>query len=163
VYFAPLDANAFAPERFPVWIWMDDPSFYGFPTFDAPGPKAAQDVGGRAVTPGTRTFEPDPDALERVSRFMHEHLPAAPGHVRTLKSCLYTLTPDRDFVLDRVPGHPSVLVALGAAHAFKFAALFGRILADLAIDGSTDSGDLSAFAIDRALLRMQDPPTSYLI
>ena len=41
-------------------------------------------------------------------------------------TCLYTLTADRDFVLDRVPDHPQVLVALGAAHGFKFASWFGR-------------------------------------
>ena len=40
------------PERFPVWIWMDEPSFYGFPTHGHPGPKIGQDVGGREVTPG---------------------------------------------------------------------------------------------------------------
>jgi sarcosine oxidase len=163
VYVEPRDPDGFAPERFPVWIWMDDPSFYGFPTFDAPGPKAAQDVGGRAVTPASRTFEPDTDALRRVTRFMGEHLPATAGGVLRVKTCLYTLTPDRDFVLDRVPGHPLVLVALGAAHAFKFASALGRMLADLAIDGSTELGDLSAFAVDRAVLRMRDPPTTFLI
>ena len=46
-YFASPDPAAFAPERFPVWIWMDDPCFYGFPTYGEPGPKAAQDVGGQ--------------------------------------------------------------------------------------------------------------------
>ena len=49
------------------------------------------------------------------------------------KTCLYTLTPDRDFVLDAVPGHPDVFVALGAAHGFKFAALFGEIMRDLVL------------------------------
>ena len=44
-------------------------------------------------------------------------------------TCLYTLTADRDFVLDRLPDHPQVLVALGAAHGFKFASWFGRTLA----------------------------------
>ncbi len=65
--------------------------------------------------------------------------------------CQYTLTPDRDFVLSPVPGHESVLVGLGAAHAFKFAPTFGRLLGDLAVDGSTAS-DVSAFRLDRAAL-----------
>jgi sarcosine oxidase len=163
VYLDPLDQRAFAPERFPVWIWMDDPSFYGFPAFGAPGPKAAQDVGGRTVTPSSRTFDPDTDALRRVTAFVERHLPGAARGVLRVKSCLYTLTPDRDFVLDRVPGHPGIVVALGAAHGFKFAALFGQILADLAGDGSTSVADLSPFAMDRPILTMDDPPTSYLI
>ena len=46
-------------------------------------------------------------------------------------TCLYTLTADRDFVVDRVPGCEQICVALGAAHGFKFAAWFGRTLAEL--------------------------------
>jgi sarcosine oxidase len=61
------------------------------------------------------------------------------------------LTPDRDFVIDRLPEHPSVTVGLGAGHGFKFAALFGRLLIEMAVDGAS-SYDLSAFRFDRAAL-----------
>ena len=47
------------------------------------------------------------------------------------KTCLYTLTPDRDFVIGPLPDDPDVLVAVGDGHAFKFATLLGRILAQL--------------------------------
>ena len=158
-----LDGNAgFAPERFPVWIWMDDPSFYGVPVFGEPGPKVGQDAGGPEIPDGdSREDEPDPAALERVHRFAEERLPAA-GPPRSIRTCTYTLTPDRDFVLDRVPGHPEVLVALGAAHGFKFAAWFGEVLAELA-PGGTVPGDLSPFALDRPLLAMAEPPRRFLI
>src|SRR5262249_47025747 len=56
-YFASPDPALFAPDRFPIWIWMDDPSFYGFPTYGEAGPKSAEDVGGEEVTPATRTFD----------------------------------------------------------------------------------------------------------
>jgi sarcosine oxidase len=161
-YFGAPHADDFAPERFPIWIWMDEPSFYGFPAYGLPGPKVAQDCGGNPVTPSTRTFQPDPDNLARVTTFVNRHLPSALGPIIETKTCLYTLTPDRDFVIDAVPGHPEVLVALGAAHAFKFAALIGRALADLATDGATDL-DLSPFRIDRPILQMADPPTSWMI
>ncbi|HEY6014872.1 MAG TPA: FAD-dependent oxidoreductase, partial [Candidatus Limnocylindrales bacterium] len=69
-YFACPDPAAFAPDRFPVWIWMDDPSFYGFPTYGEAGPKAAQDCGGRPVDPDRRTFERDEAAFERVTGFL---------------------------------------------------------------------------------------------
>ena len=61
-----------------------------------------------------------------------------PGSGRPVRSkrCLYTLTPDRDFVLDRVPGAERVIVGQGAAHAFKFVPTFGRRLADLALGGA---------------------------
>jgi sarcosine oxidase len=162
VYFASPRPEDFAPDRFPIWIWMDDPSFYGFPTFGAPGPKAAQDVGGREVTAETRTFDPDPDALRRVTGFVERYLPGAAGPVLSLKTCLYTMPPDRDFVVGPVPGHPNVLIALGAAHGFKFTSLFGRIMADLAVAGET-TADIAGFEVDRPILTEPDPPTSFLI
>ena len=45
-YFRPADPAPFAVGRFPVWIWMDAPSFYGFPVWPDRALKAAQDVGG---------------------------------------------------------------------------------------------------------------------
>ena len=74
-YFAAPDPAAFAPDRFPVWIWMDEPSFYGFPTYGEAGPKAAQDCGGQPTTPATRTFDRDEAAYARVRTFMETHLP----------------------------------------------------------------------------------------
>ena len=163
-YYACPRPEDFAPDRFPVWIWMDEPCFYGFPTYGEPGPKAAQDVGGRETRPAERTFDVDLDAHARVDSFLHAHLPGALGPDLYTKTCLYTLTPDRDFVLDRVPEAPNVLVALGAAHAFKFASLFGRILAELIVDGSTPSAaDIAGFRIDRPILLLDDPPTSFMV
>ena len=156
-YLAAPDPTLFGPERFPVWIWMDDPSFYGFPVYGEPGPKVAQDAGGRPVTPGTRTFDPDPAITQRVRRFVDDHLPTAGAKEIYTKTCLYTLTPERDFVLDRLPESPGVLVGLGAAHGFKYASVIGRILVELAVDGRTPSaGEIGAFGVDRAALRDPD-------
>jgi sarcosine oxidase len=152
-YLAAPDPTLFAAERFPVWIWMDDPSFYGFPVYGEAGPKVAQDAGGRPVTPATRTFEPDPAISARVRAFVEGHLPDAGRTAIYTKTCLYTLTPERDFVIDRLPEAPGVLVGLGAAHGFKFASVIGRILVELALDGHTPSGgEIGAFGIDRPAL-----------
>ena len=161
-YFASPRPGDFAPERFPIWIWMDDPCFYGFPTFGEPGPKAARDAGGRPVSAQSRTFDPDPTAVADVEMFLRRYLPDAIGPVIYTKTCLYTLTPDRDFVIDAVPGHPSVWVAIGAGHAFKFASVIGRILSELAIGGRTPS-DIAPFAITRPILQMADPPRQYMV
>lgn len=163
-YFACPDPAAFAPDRFPVWIWMGDPSFYGFPSYGEPGPKVAQDCGGQSVDPDRRTFERDEAAFGRVTRFMGDHLPDAAGPPIYTKTCLYTLTPERDFVVDRLPELQSVVVVLGAGHAYKFASVLGRIAAEWSVDGSTPSaGDLDAFRIDRPLLLDPDPPTSWMV
>ncbi|HEX4494005.1 MAG TPA: N-methyl-L-tryptophan oxidase [Acidimicrobiia bacterium] len=150
-YFDADDAR-FAVGRLPVWIWMDDPSFYGFPVYGEAGAvKAAQDCGGHVTTARDRTFAVDDDELARVDTCMHDLFGAAVGAPRRSKTCLYTLTPDRDFVLDAVPGAPEVLVALGAAHGFKFASWFGRTLVELARKGTTQH-DLTPFRFDRPAL-----------
>ena len=144
-YFAPPDPTPYS--SMPLWIWMDEPSYYGFPCYGEATVKAAQDCGGPPVDPDARTTDPDPEMRERLASFMGSLLPGSGEPVRSLR-CQYTLTPDRDFVLAPVPGHPSVVVGLGSAHGFKFAPTFGRILADLATTGTTTS-DVSAFGFDR--------------
>lgn len=58
---------------------------------------------------------------------------------------------DGDFVLDRLPGHPNCVCAVGATHAFKFASLFGRTISELLIDGKATT-DINAFRFDRPAL-----------
>ncbi len=162
MYFRAADLRPFAPERFPVWIWMDDPSFYGLPVFGEPAVKVTQDAGGKPVDPDTRDFEPDPGISARVRSFLRSHLPSALGPEHVVKTCLYTLTPDRDFIVGTLVEQPNVHVAVGAGHAFKFASVIGRILSDLALTGATRS-DIGAFAIDRPILRLQSPPKTYMV
>ena len=161
-YFASPHADDFRPERFPVWIWMDDPCYYGFPVFGEPGPKVGQDAGGEETGANTRTFERDDAAFERVVRFLEHRLPSALGPVLYTRTCLYTLTPDRDFVLDTLPERRDVAVAIGGGHGYKFASVIGRILADLAVEGRSEH-DLTPFRIDRAILQLADPPRTYMV
>lgn len=148
-YFVPDYPEHFAPGKFPLWIWMDEPSFYGFPCYGEATIKAAEDCGGPAIDPDARGSEVDGDMLDRLGSHLKSMLPDAGPPLRSVR-CQYTLTPDRDFVIDRVPGHPSVVVGLGAAHGFKFAPTFGRLLADLAM-GVRDSIS-PTFALDRPAL-----------
>jgi sarcosine oxidase len=163
MYFRPADPRPFEFGRFPIWIWMDDPSFYGFPVFGERGAiKVTQDAGGRAVDPDARDFEPDPQIAARVRGFLSRHLLQLDAPEHLTKTCLYTLTPDRDFVIDTLGEHPRVHVAIGAGHAFKFASLIGRILTELALDGATAS-DIAEFSIERPILRMESPPKTYMV
>lgn len=163
MYFRPADVSPFVIDRFPVWIWMDDPSFYGFPVFGEAGTvKVTQDAGGKAVDAETRTFDEDPDITMRVRSFLRAHLPALDAPLHLVKTCLYTLTPDRDFVIDTVPHVKNVHVAIGAGHAFKFASVIGRILCELALDGGTES-DISGFSLSRPILSMAEPPKTYMV
>ena len=67
-----------------------------------------------------------------------DHIPAANGELVDAKTCLYTMTPDGDFIIDRLPGAPNVIVASPCSgHGFKFAPVIGEMLADLATTGAT--------------------------
>ena len=60
------------------------------------------------------------------------------GRVVADVSCRYTMTPDEDFILDRHPSHPQIVVASACSgHGFKFGVVIGWILADLATRGAT--------------------------
>ncbi len=161
-YFPSGDLTDLQPGRFPVWIWMHDPCFYGFPVYGhIDSIKASEDCGGAEVDPDTRTFDPDPAMEQRLGTFVRDLVGDRFGAPRST-TCLYTLTSDRDFVLDRLPDHPNISVALGAAHGFKFAAWFGRALADLALGGAPGA-ELAPFAYGRASLHAPIDRASWLV
>jgi len=162
VYLRPNHPDEFAPDRFPIWIWMTEPSFYGFPVFGEPAVKVAWDRCEIVTDTGSRSHEPRSDATDAIRRFAADHLPGANEEVHLARTCLYTLTPDRDFIIDRVPETENVYTAVGAGHAFKFASLIGQLLVDLALDGDT-AHDLAPFRADRAVLRDPDPVRSYMV
>ena len=96
---------------------------YGAPEVQSPA-AVERDVSGADEAP--------------ILRFLREHLPGIDGPRRSASVCLYTLTPDRHFVIDLHPEHPQVVVAAGfSGHGFKFAPVVGEVLADLAEHGST--------------------------
>lgn len=150
-YFATPNLRDFAPDRFPMWIWHGESVFYGFPVYGEVAVKAAQDMSGRFVTQETRTVDPDPAQTEVVAGFLRERLPGAVGPELISKTCIYDMPPDREFVIDLVPGHPRICAAVGAGHAAKFAGLIGRILADLATTGTT-AYPIEAFRASRPAL-----------
>ena len=162
VYYNTPHKADFMPDRFPIWIWMDVPSFYGFPVYGEDGPKVSEDVGGEEVTAETRSFEPNAAYQQRLDNFVQQYIPNAYGPPLLAKTCLYTMPPDRDFVLATVPDQPNIAVAVGAAHAFKFSSLMGKILSELSIDGGTHY-EIAPFRLDRPILREAKPATSFMV
>jgi sarcosine oxidase len=145
-YFKPTDEQAWESSRFPVWIWGGDPCFYGFPSFGEPTIKAARDTSNNFMTPEQRTYVHSPQLLEQLNSFMGKVMPDNGRQPLRTVTCQYTITPDRQFVISPLEKHRDIIVGLGAAHAFKFAPAFGRVLAELAVDGKSTE-DLSKFGI----------------
>jgi sarcosine oxidase len=149
-WFEPRQPELFAPGRFPVFLLESRHGIhYGFP-LQAAGLKIAKHFhADETVDPDRydRAITADDEALIRAA--MAEHMPAADGALRAASTCLYTMTPDGDFVVDRLPDHPNVIVASPCSgHGFKFAGVIGEALADLATSGATRH-DLSRFQLAR--------------
>jgi sarcosine oxidase len=151
MWFATRDDAAFRRDVFPLYI-ADTPGgyFYGFPVLDGSGAKVAQHYGAPELN-GPEAVSRDVTAADEapLRAFVREHLPAADGPRLRATVCIYTLTPDRHFVIDLHPDHPNVALAAGfSGHGFKFAPVVGEILADLADAGRTDLA-ISLFRADR--------------
>jgi sarcosine oxidase len=136
-YYATPNLREFSPQRFPVFMWHGAHNFYGFPVYGEVATKLGQHMGGHEVTVESRTFEPDPVRVKRYRDFLSRHVPGFLGPELYTKTCPYTIPPDQNFVIDTLPEHPQISVAIGAGHAFKFASLIGRILSELALDGAS--------------------------
>jgi sarcosine oxidase len=145
------DDSAFRRDQFPIFI-ADTPGgyFYGMPALDRRGVKVAQHYGAEELSGPesiNRTITPADE--EPVRGFVRAYLPGADREVGGSSVCIYTLTPDRHFLIDRLPGTECVSVAAGfSGHGFKFAPVVGEILADLVVFGQTQQ-PIELFRIGR--------------
>jgi sarcosine oxidase len=150
-WFEPRNPAPFLSGPFPVFL-LESPlgQHYGFPPWRGGLLKIAKHH--------HRNETVDPDHVDRVVSAEDEalirpavgqYIPAAAGALRFAKTCLYTMTPDRDFLIDRLPGEPNIVVASPCSgHGFKFAPVVGEILADLTTEGGTGH-DISRFRLNR--------------
>lgn len=150
-WFQPRRPELFSPDRFPIFnLEVDEGHFYGFPVETIPGFK----IGlyhhlEEDVDPDTMDREPNPadEAALRVA--VDRYFPDASGPVLTLKTCLFTNSPDEHFILDTHPELSQVVIGAGfSGHGFKFSAVVGEILADLALEGTT-MHDISILRLGR--------------
>jgi sarcosine oxidase len=148
-WFEPREPALFAD--LPVFlVESEHGTHYGAPPFGGRGVKVAKHHHfGEFVTPDdydTRVSSKDEQAIRAG---IADALPMANGMLQDARTCLYTLSPDGDFVIDRLPAAPQVVVLSPCSgHGFKFAPAIGEIAADLVLDGGTRH-DISRFALGR--------------
>jgi sarcosine oxidase len=132
--------------------WDEAP---GQPPYIVPDPfepgtiKAGAHLSGPVVDPDTRSFDADEARALQVGDWVGRRLVSDAKPLRT-ETCLYTRTPDEDFVLDRVG--PLVVASPCSGHGFKFTPLIGEVLADL-VTGEAPEIPLERFRADRPALR----------
>jgi sarcosine oxidase len=145
----------FVPGTFPIFIWEqsgDHQSMYGFPAVDGPsgGFKIGTEGYNKVVT--AETIDREVSAAEIESTFTQQIAPCFPstvGQCVKAKVCLYTVTPDSAFVIDRAPGLPAVLICSPCSgHGFKHSAAIGEGIAQIVLDGHSKL-DLSSFKLSR--------------
>lgn len=148
----------FTPPAFPIFIWIlgtgSEFGFYGFPSLD-----------GETIKVATEQFAEscDPDRTERIvredeirsmyERYLRGRLPGISDRCRSAASCLYTRTPDSNFVIDTHPDDQRILVVSPCSgHGFKHSAAIGEALAEEVIDGRSKL-DIGRFRFDRLAQR----------
>ena len=91
----------------------------------------------------------DEDDLREMRRLLERFLPDANGPLKHHDVCMYTNTPDRNFLVDFHPDHPNVLIVGGCSgHGFKFAPVIGELARTL-LAGNQGNDDLEMFRMDR--------------
>lgn len=139
-WFSPA-TTAFRAGRFPAFL-VDRAGLpaplYGFPDFGE-GIKIAFHGGGASTSADALNREIDPVRdIAPLARAMESWAPGATRTFCEASACMYTLTPDEHFVIDRHPAHPDLILCGGfSGHGFKFAPVIGEIAAELALDGGS--------------------------
>lgn len=157
-WLQPQRPELFRPANFPVFnCLVPEGRYYGFPVYGVPGFKFGMyhhfEEHGRADTLSREVYREDEEALRD---FASRYFPHGSGPTMSLKSCLFTNSPDKHFIIDLHPSYPQVSFAAGfSGHGYKFASVIGEVLADLA-QRRTSRHDISLFNVARFTGQVSD-------
>jgi sarcosine oxidase len=154
MYFETVHPELYEPERFPAFIAHVKAVYghhvYGIASSQQSGLKVALHGGQRVHHPSDINYEPTLDEAQTVLGFTRRYLPDVAA-LRLARVCLYTMTPDEHFLIDKHPQYAHIVFGGGCSgHSFKFSPVIGNILADLALRGATPH-DVSLFSVGRFL------------
>ncbi|MBD3885141.1 N-methyl-L-tryptophan oxidase [Phormidium tenue FACHB-886] len=151
-FFQPNCAADYQPGRFPVFMIQteDENGHYGLPMVDNTGVKFSTFYGWETLAhPSQVDYTPSEAWIKEIQAFLNRYLPGANGKLLSSRRCLYSLTPDKHFVIDRHPEYPHIAFATGfSGHGFKFTTLVGNLLTELLLEGSTPL-DIRLFSYSR--------------
>lgn len=153
VFFAHYDSvkrDYYTPDVYPITLW-DTPtgSYYAIPYLQGQGVKVGRHDSGDVVDPETMKRTVDVAELRRQTETIERYMPGSTGRVLEAETCIYTVTPDHHFIVDRHPEHENVMFACGfSGHGYKFATVIGEVMADLSEHGRTEH-PIGFLSIDR--------------
>jgi sarcosine oxidase len=152
-WFAPDDASAFAPGRFPIFIWTHGASarehFYGFPVLSE-GVKLATEQFVETTEPDQVSREVSGTEIASMhAAHVRDRLRGVSDRCLRAETCLYTVTPDSRFLIDEHPDSARILVASPCSgHGFKHSAAIGEAIAERVSTGRS-ALDLAPFSLSR--------------
>ncbi len=149
-------AEQYRPERFPVFIWIAGnrprDMMYGFPAVDGPegGVKIAAEQYDATVDPDAVPREvSDAEISAMYTEYIAPHFPDVSARCLRTATCLYTVTPDAKFIVDKFRDCQNIVFASACSgHGFKHSAALGEALALQAL-GRPSRIDLSGFGLKR--------------
>ncbi len=154
-WFSPTESiDHFREDRLPVYLIEaegDELLLYGFPLTgpDSEGVKVALHGSEEVCTPDNICRDIRPTDEQSMRERLAKTIPGLAGRMLRAETCLYTMTPDENFLLGTLPDNPAVTIAAGfSGHGFKFAPIMGEIIADLVSQGST-AWNLDLFSLNR--------------
>jgi glycine/D-amino acid oxidase-like deaminating enzyme len=125
--------------------------YYGIPGDGASGLKVGRHDSGRTADPDTmdRRFGTFPEDEADLREFLGRYMPGANGARLRGSVCMYAMTEDENFIIDRHPRYRSIWTACGfSGHGFKFSSAVGELLAEWAL-GREPELDMSPFSLSR--------------
>ncbi|XP_040279349.1 peroxisomal sarcosine oxidase [Bufo bufo] len=125
---------------------------YGLPSQEYPGLFKICFHGGNEADPEERELQDKPNKIDDIKilcNFISQYLPDLHPKPAVIEQCMYTNTPDCNFILDYHPVHKNIVIGSGfSGHGFKLSPLVGKILCELSI-GKQPIYDLKPFRISR--------------
>lgn len=148
VHFAPTATGRYAAEYFPFALWQNERGIYSaFPELPGQGVKFGRHDTGEVCSPETARRTASEAEIEVLRQELERYWPGAGGPVLWYLTCLYTMTPDHHFIIDRHPAAPQVVLCSACSgHGFKFASAIGELLAELALDSRAEAPALFRLA-----------------
>jgi sarcosine oxidase len=144
----------YAVGKFPIFIWhfgrWQDDYFYGFPAIGGRtgGLKIATEEFASTTSPDAVEREVSADESAAIFRnYVRGHLDSVGETCVRSAVCLYTVTPNSNFVIDGLSEN-ILLASPCSGHGFKHSAAIGETLAELALTGKSTI-DVSPFALSR--------------
>lgn len=149
--FAWLDADViFQESMFPCFSFDTDiGTYYGFPDINGAGLKIGRHDTGAPIHPDHKREPFQNDDAEELQHFLSRYMGKGSFRLREGKTCMYSMTPDEDFIVDHHPDYPEVMFALGfSGHGFKFASAVGETLSEMVLEKEL-TVDMTPFRLSR--------------